>query len=352
MCVCLHVSFQDLHVKGWAVVKKFAAEQFPVVSAKNTTDLSHNIPDLNDQLERICKDIGEGTRRRELEYIIFWASLPTCGVITSTMQSWLQAFLQGYLKQGNFKTRSCAIILAPNRSCDITNAKKEEDDMDDGSDEETEGGFGGLVSTEASEETEASVRKVFALVTQALESKDLSVKEFRFAFKDDTTYGKRKAYHDGLLVSHNGENVFHEGKLWRRRFVEGVEMLPRNKCRKPKPFAKDIDTKKVTTMRSLETLTPVQTKKQDMGRRVGVAWLYCRVVNCRSCSCIHRTGVVVSCVWVLYACAVRVCAVWHAYACTRCVHACVWNAYACIHVWHAYACMRAFVHVCGRAGRL
>lgn len=294
-CVCLHASFEELHLKGWAVVKKFAAEQFPVVAAKNTTDLTHNIPELNEQLERICKDIGQGTQRKELEYIIFWASLPTCGVLNSTMQSWLQAFLQGYLKQGHFKTRSCAIILAPNRSCDISHTKKEEDEGDDGSVSDQEG---------PSEETEASVRKVFALVTQSLESKDLAVKEFRFAFQDDTVFGKRKSYHDGLLVSHDGDNVFHEGKLWRRRFVEGVEMLPRNKSRKPKPFEKDSEVKKVTAMRSLETLTPVQTKKQDMG----LVWHVCAIE-------LSIVEVVRACV-VLCAWTVRVFAAWHVYVCT------------------------------------
>ena len=252
---------QELHKQGWQTCNKFAAGKFPIVGAKFTQDLSYNIPALNDELDRIGQEIGDGTRRREWEFYIFWANLTTFGVLTGTQSSWLQSFLRAYLGQGHFKNRSCAVILAPNRACDLTSTKKEEDDNDDdepASEDDTQ------------EETEASIRAVFAQTTQALEQADLIVKDFRITFADSSVFGKRKQYHDGLILSHKGDNIFHNSKLWRRRLVEQVEMMPRSKARKPKPLVKglagDSQTRsKISAMRSLETMTPVQVKKQECG---------------------------------------------------------------------------------------
>ena len=143
-------------------------------------------------------------------------------MISSTQQWWLESFLSGYLGTGCFKSRAIAVILAPNRSANLKALKREDAVADDDDEEESD-------ATEGTEETEASIRAVCNKVTEALEKKSLCVKEFRVAFSDESIYGKRKAYHDGLLVTCQAtDNVFHDSKLWRRRFAQGVEMLARS----------------------------------------------------------------------------------------------------------------------------
>ena len=59
--------WQELHKQGWAAVKKHAHEMYPIVASKSTHELTHNVPELNDVLEQIATQIGDGARRKDRE---------------------------------------------------------------------------------------------------------------------------------------------------------------------------------------------------------------------------------------------------------------------------------------------
>jgi hypothetical protein len=46
-------------------------------------------------------------------------------------------------------------------------------------------------------------------------------------FSENTVFGKRRAYHSGLMVLPvSADNVFAKSLLWKRGIVMGVDMLP------------------------------------------------------------------------------------------------------------------------------
>ena len=65
---------------------------------------------------------------KEWELVVIWLALPTMGVLTSVQRAWITKFLHCYLKLGHFKTRAIAVLLAPNRACDMTGKVGQEDE--------------------------------------------------------------------------------------------------------------------------------------------------------------------------------------------------------------------------------
>ena len=200
---------QVLHKDGWDRVKAFVGQSFPIVAGKSTHDLGTNIVPLHDAMESFYKEIGSGLRRKENEMTIFWASLPSVGVMSASFCMWLPQVLSGYLNQA--KDRSVAIVLAPNRSGNIR-AKEE-----CGSEEEASDGDSDKDS--ADEDSASSLRTVYSKMLDSLDdpARHLECREFKVFFSDNSIYGKRKGYHDALVVTAKcNTNVFHDGKLWRR----------------------------------------------------------------------------------------------------------------------------------------
>ena len=262
--------FQEMHSIGVAKVTKFCKENLPIVKASSIHDLGASMPSVLNHIERISTEIiGEGARRKDWEFVIYWLNLPTLGVVSAMQLNWVSAMLEAQLLNNNSsKTRAVCVILANNRAGDLTDSGvKEEDETDDEDDES--GDEGGSKKEKA--DTESKVREVYNKIITDIESKELQTSGFRILFKRSTVYGKRKAYHDGLLVTAaNCVNVFHDGDLWKHGGAEDVDMLPRAQCRRPAISMQGARcsgkaatvSKKLSGIKMSQKMTLVQAKKQ------------------------------------------------------------------------------------------
>jgi len=147
---------------------------------------------------------------------------------------------------------------------------EDEDDMRDGGDDDDEGeeedgdeaGGGGNTS----EMLSLANFKTNILQMFLHPDRKLDVQEVRLVFDPATARGKRKAFHDGLVViSATEANVFRRSSLWTRGVITGIPILPIDAMKRIGTSASGPQAKKKLVKKGLSGLTAAQRTRQALG---------------------------------------------------------------------------------------
>ena len=194
-----------------------------------------------------------------------FANLPAMGIMSGTQKDWILTYVAQFC--AGHPKNSCTVLYMPNRAQDhkkeiVSKAKMELDAMAD-DDGKSDGG------SSSSDDEIAEARAVTNDLLNHLTSKSmgLAVTQITLIFRDDSIHGKRRGFHQGVMVTAGSkDNIFTKSRLWRRGLVQNVAMLPRRETRRPRPLTKTekgettADTSMVAVVR--QSMTPVQVKKQ------------------------------------------------------------------------------------------
>ncbi len=165
---------------------------------------------------------------------MYWVNLPAFGVVSAAKLSWVVAFLSAKLVED--KANGIAIILQANKfQADRRKIKKESDTQQD------------------------------LAVTLGEQSRGLTVQEARIVFDPKTVFGKRKGFHDMILVTANhSSNCWWKSELLKRGIVTDVAMLGLDSYRKCNTKAVKETEQGIKRARITTTMTAVQRAKQAL----------------------------------------------------------------------------------------
>jgi hypothetical protein len=169
---------------------------------------------------------------------VYYLNLCTVGVVGAGKLSWFTEFISSKLHEA--PESSIAIIIQTNRAGDDCAVKREDGDSEE---EDGESGskaakaycYGGGSRTGSTNAVRLSKQRI--VDTFLADSKKLHVMDMTLTFESSSVYGARAETHEALLMTASVEgqrqNLFHKSRLWRRRLVRDIPMLPAKQFVRP-----------------------------------------------------------------------------------------------------------------------